>query len=43
LVITPEAGVPSAGVTKVGEVANTNAPEPVSSVIKVAKLALVGV
>ena len=31
LVITPEAGVPSAGVTNVGDVANTSAPEPVSS------------
>ena len=28
---TPDAGVPSAGVTKVGEVANTKAPVPVSS------------
>lgn len=27
----PEAGVPSAGVTRVGLVANTRAPEPVSS------------
>src|ERR1044071_9498037 len=27
---TPEAGVPSMGVTKVGDVAKTNAPEPVS-------------
>jgi len=33
LVITPEAGVPSAGVTNVGEVANTNDPDPVSSEI----------
>ena len=32
LVITPEAGVPSAGVTNVGDVANTAAPEPVSFV-----------
>jgi hypothetical protein len=32
LVITPEAGVPSAGVTRVGEVANTADPEPVSLV-----------
>ena len=31
LVITPDAGVPSAGVTSVGLVANTAAPEPVSS------------
>jgi hypothetical protein len=29
-------GVPNTGVTNVGEVANTNAPEPVSSLIKVA-------
>ena len=28
----PEVGVPSTGVTKVGDVANTRAPEPVSSV-----------
>ena len=33
LVITPEAGVPRAGVTNVGEVANTNATEPVTSEI----------
>jgi hypothetical protein len=32
-VSTPLAGVPSAGVTNVGLVANTNAPEPVSSEI----------
>lgn len=32
LVITPDAGVPKAGVTKVGLVANTFAPVPVSSV-----------
>ena len=31
LVATPEAGVPRAGVTRVGDVANTAAPEPVSS------------
>lgn len=43
LVKVADEGVPRAGVTNVGEVANTNAPEPVSSVIKVAKLALVGV
>ena len=30
LVITPEAGVPRAGVTKVGDVAKVNAPDPVS-------------
>ena len=35
LVATPLAGVPSAGDTKVGEVANTNAPLPVSSDIAV--------
>ena len=29
----PEAGVPNAGVTNVGLSANTNAPEPVSSLI----------
>ncbi len=31
LVNVAEAGVPKAGVTKVGEVANTKAPVPVSS------------
>ena len=31
LVATPEAGVPSAGVIKVGELAKTKAPVPVSS------------
>lgn len=35
---TPEAGVPSAGVTNVGLVANTKAPEPVSPVTAAAKL-----
>lgn len=40
---TPEVGVPSIGVTKVGEVANTSAPLPVSSVTAVARFALVGV
>ena len=34
---------PKVGVTKVGEVANTNAPEPVSPVTAAAKLALDGV
>ena len=29
LVATPEAGVPNAGVTSVGEVASTTLPEPV--------------
>ena len=38
-----EEGVPSAGVTSVGLVANTKAPEPVSSVTAEAKLADVGV
>src|ERR1700733_3669105 len=33
LVITPEAGVPSAGVTKVGEVASTTLPDPVDAVV----------
>jgi len=36
-------GVPNNGVTNVGDVANTNAPEPVSSVTALAKLAEVGV
>jgi hypothetical protein len=35
--------VPRTGVTKVGEVAKTNAPEPVSSVTAAAKLAEDGV
>jgi hypothetical protein len=43
LVITPDVGVPSNGLTKVGEVANTAAPEPVSSVKALAKFALEGV
>ena len=43
LVRMPDVGVPSAGVTKVGDVANTSAPDPVSSVTTAAKLALVGV
>ena len=33
LVMTPEAGVPRAGVTKTGDSAKTRAPEPVSSEI----------
>lgn len=37
-VSVPELGVPNAGVTKVGLVANTKAPEPVSSVTAAAKL-----
>jgi hypothetical protein len=40
---TPEAGVPKAGVTNVGLVANTKEPEPVSSVTTVAKFAEDGV
>ena len=40
---TPLAGVPRTGVTKVGLVANTNEPVPVSSVTVASKLALVGV
>jgi hypothetical protein len=43
LVKTPEAGVPSTGVTSVGLVANTKAPEPVSPVTAAAKLAELGV
>ena len=35
----PDEGVPSAGVTRVGDVANTTAPEPVSSVSAVASWA----
>ena len=40
---TKAVGVPRAGVTNVGEVANTNEPEPVSSVTAAAKLAELGV
>lgn len=43
LVPTKADGVPKAGVTNVGEVANTKAPEPVSSVTAAAKLADEGV
>jgi hypothetical protein len=39
----PDVGVPNTGVTSVGDVANTKAPEPVSSVIAEARFALVGV
>ena len=39
----PDVGVPSTGVTKVGLVANTKAPVPVSSVTAAARLALDGV
>jgi len=42
-VSTPLAGVPSAGVTNTGDVAKTSAPDPVSSVTQVIKLALDGV
>ena len=38
-VAVPEVGVPNIGVTKVGEVANTKEPEPVSSEIAVANSA----
>jgi hypothetical protein len=40
---TPLVGVPSDGVTKVGDVANTKAPVPVSSVTAEAKFAEEGV
>ena len=43
LVAVPEEGVPSTGVTKVGLVAKTNAPDPVSLVTADARLADVGV
>jgi len=43
LVRTRAVGVPSAGVTSVGDVANTAAPVPVSSVSAAARLALDGV
>jgi hypothetical protein len=43
LVRVPDEGVPKAGVTRVGEVANTKAPLPVSSVTAVIKLAEDGV
>jgi hypothetical protein len=43
LVRTPEAGVPKAGVTRVGEVANTRAPLPVSSVTAAARFTEDGV
>src|SRR5439155_17537440 len=39
----PDCGVPRRGVTNVGEVANTAAPDPVSSVKAAARLALEGV
>jgi hypothetical protein len=40
---TPDAGVPRAGVTRVGEVANTRAPLPVSLLMTAARFALDGV
>ena len=43
LVSVPEAGVPRTGVTRVGDVANTRAPDPVSSVTAEARLAEEGV
>lgn len=43
LVRTPALGVPMFGVVRVGEVANTAAPVPVSSVSAAARFALVGV
>ncbi len=43
LVNVPLTGVPRAGVTKVGEVAKTSAPDPVSSVTAAARLVLEGV
>jgi len=42
-VSVPDVGVPSAGVTSVGDVANTSEPEPVSSVTADARLAEDGV
>jgi hypothetical protein len=42
-VTVPLEGVPRAGVTKVGLVANTKAPVPVSSVTAAARLAELGV
>jgi hypothetical protein len=41
--MSPDAGVPNVGVTNVGLVAKTNAPEPVSSVTAALRLALEGV
>jgi hypothetical protein len=44
LLRTPDEGVPKAGVTRVGLVANTKDPEPVDVLVTAdAKLALVGV
>jgi hypothetical protein len=39
----PEEGVPSAGVTRVGDCAKTNAPLPVSSVTAALRFAELGV
>lgn len=43
LVKVPDDGVPRTGVTRVGEVPNTNAPEPVSPVTAAARFAELGV
>src|ERR1700692_3983044 len=43
LVITPDAGVPSAGVTKVGELASTTFPDPVDAVVHAIAVPLVAV
>lgn len=43
LVNVPDEGVPMAGVTRVGELANTRDPVPVSSVTAASKFALLGV
>ena len=43
LVRMPDVGVPSAGVTSVGDVAKTSDPDPVLSVTVAARLVLVGV
>lgn len=42
-VMVPDVGVPNKGVTSVGDVPNTSAPEPVSSVTAAARLTLDGV
>src|SRR5579883_1170132 len=42
-VMTPDAGVPSAGVTKVGEVASTTLPLPVEAVVQAMVVLLVAV
>ncbi|HZV21872.1 MAG TPA: hypothetical protein VE986_10050 [Hyphomicrobiales bacterium] len=41
--MTPDAGVPSAGVTKVGEVASTTLPLPVEAVVQAMVVLLVAV